>query len=250
MGEPLAIETEGVASRAEAVGKVWGPWATVGLGVLLVAVCTVVQVIAVVPIAGVRLLVTGVKTNYAVDQGWVLAWMTIVGAPVAVGATVLLVRLRKGPSVVAYLGLTWPRAVEAIRCFLVLLGLLAAMHLLSWALGRPLMPETMIAMYQKAGLPLVPALVVAAPLAEEFIFRGFLLPGLLGSRLGPTGAIGITALAFGSLHIQYDVYGFAAVVACGVLFGWVRWRTGSLWLCVLLHGFMNLVAAVEILLFV
>jgi membrane protease YdiL (CAAX protease family) len=56
-------------------------------------------------------------------------------------------------------------------------------------------------------------------------------------------------LAFGSLHTQYDVYGLVAVVACGILFGMARWRTGSLWLCVLLHGFMNLIATVEIMFF-
>lgn len=250
MGEPLAIETEGAESRADSVGRPWGPWATVGLGVLLVVVWTVAQVVAVVPVAAVRLIATGVKTTYA-DKGWLFAWMVILGAPVAVGATAFLVRLRKGPSVATYLGLTWPRLAQAIRWFLALLGLIAAIHLLSWARGKPFMPEDMIATYQKAGWPLlVPALVLAAPLAEEFIFRGFILPGLLGSRLGPAGAIAITALAFASLHIQYDVYGLAAVVACGLLFGVVRWRTGSLWLCVLLHAFMNLVATVEIVFFV
>jgi len=27
----------------------------------------------------------------------------------------------------------------------------------------------------------------------------------------------------------------------------IRWRTGSLWLCVLLHGLMNVVATVEVM---
>jgi len=133
--------------------------------------------------------------------------------------------------------------------FLGLLGLIAATHGLSRALGGPMMPALLKALYQTAGLPLlVLALVVAAPLAEEFMFRGFLFTGLRSSRLGPAGAIAITALAFASLHSYYDAYGLAAIFVYGIFFGMARWRTGSLWLCVLLHGFMNLAATVKIML--
>jgi CAAX protease family protein len=110
-------------------------------------------------------------------------------------------------------------------------------------------PELMMAMYRTAGsMPIfLIGLVVAAPLAEEFLFRGFLFAGLLNSRLGPTGAIALTALGWASLHIQYDFYGMATIAATGTLLGLIRWRTGSLWLCALLHGLMNVVAIVEVM---
>lgn len=242
MREPLELE-----GRTDGAGQPWGLWATVGLGLLVVALWNVAQVTAVVLIAGRR-----VNAGDVMAQGWMVAWATIVSAPVAVGAVALLARLRKGVSVAAYLGLAWPHARQAVRWSLILLGFIAASDLLSWALGRPLVPDPVMVMFRTAGsLPIfLIGLVVAAPLAEEFLFRGFLFPGLLRSRLGATGAIGVTALAWGSLHVQYDLYGMASVAAGGILLGWVRWRTGSLWLCVLLHALVTIVATVEVMLIV
>jgi hypothetical protein len=197
----------------------------------------------------VILLGARAKDSDAIAQGWVLAWATILSAPIAVGAPVLLARVRKGISAAAYLGLAWPRALQALRWSLIVLGFIAASDSLSWALGRSLVPEPMILVCRTAGsLPIfLIGLLVAAPLAEEFLFRGFLFAGLLNSRLGPSGAIAITALAWGTLHLQYDLYGMATVALSGILLGLIRWRTGSLWLCALLHGLMNVVATVEVM---
>ena len=239
MSEPRAV-----ASPIEERGRPWGLWATVGFGVLIIALWVIVQGIATVMLLGTR-----AKESNAMAQGWVVAWTTIISAPVVVGAPMVLARLRKRISVAAYLGLAWPGARQALRWSVVLVGFLAASDSLSLALGRPVVPESMIAVYETAGsMPiLLLALVVAAPLAEEFLFRGFLYAGLLESRLGPFGAIALTALAWGSLHVQYDAYGMATVAVSGLLLGLIRWRTGSLWLCALLHGLMNAVASIEVL---
>jgi len=225
-------------------GQPWGPWSTIGFGVLIVALWIAAQQAAVVLLAG-----RGVKASDVMARGWLVAWMTIVGAPTVVGASVLFARLRRGISVAAYLGLAWPSARQALRWSLICLGLLAAFDSLSLALGRPVVPEPMISMYRTAGaLPVfLSGIVVAGPLAEEFLFRGFLFAGLRNSRLRPTGAIALTALAWGSLHLQYDLYGMATVAASGILLGLIRWRTGSLWLCTLVHSLMNLVASVEVM---
>jgi uncharacterized protein len=235
----------GVATRTDDMGKPWGFWSTVGLGVLIVTLWSAVYAIAVVIVAGPK-----VKAADVMARGWVVAWATIIGAPMAVGAAVLLARVRKGIGVAAYLGLEWPSARQALRWSLICLACIAASDALTLALGRSIVPGPMVPMFRTAGsLPvLLLGLVVAAPLAEEFIFRGFIFPGLLSSRLGPTGAIALTALAWGGLHVQYDLYGMATVGASGILLGWVRWRTGSLWLCVMLHALMTVVATVEVML--
>ena len=237
-------EPRDVAPRTDDGGKPWGLWATLGFGVLIVVAWMAVQGIAIVLLAG-----GGAKASDAIARGWIVAWTTIISAPILVGAPVLLAWVRKGISVAAYLGLALPRAREALRWSLILIGLVAASDLLSLALGRPVVPEAMISMYQTAGsVPIfLLGLVVAAPLAEEFLFRGFLFAGLRESRLGPTGAIALTALAWGSLHVQYDLYGMAIVAATGILLGLIRWRTGSLWLCALLHALINAVATVEVM---
>jgi len=225
-------------------GKPWGLWATVGFGILIVISWVATQQMALVVLAG-----RGVKASEAITLGWLVAGMTIVSAPIVVGSALLLARLRKGISVAAYLGLAWPGALQALRWSLICLGLIAASDSLSVALGRSVVPEPMVAMYQTAGhLPVfLFGIIVAGPLAEEFLFRGFIFAGLHDSRLGPIGAVALTAMAWGSLHAQYDLYGMATVVACGVLLGGCRWRTGSLWLCMLLHCLMNIVASAEVM---
>jgi len=247
---PLEVpksEPREVASRTDRGGKPWGFWATVGFGILIMVVWSVAQGFAGAVLTGRR-----VTLSDMLARGWLFAWMTILSAPVAVGGSVVLAGVRKGIGVSVYLGLEWPRVADVRRWVLILLGLIAAMDSLSWALGRPVVPEPMMPMFRTAGsLPIVLlALVVAAPLAEEFLFRGFIFTGLRNSRLGPIGAIVLTALAFGGLHIQYDAYGMAAVIVGGILFGLVRWRTGSLWLCVLMHGLMNVIATIEALIII
>jgi CAAX protease family protein len=235
---------EAPASRTGHAGTPWGPWSTIGFGLLVVALWIAAQGAAMAILAG-----RGAKASDVMARGWLLAWITMMGAPVMVGGAVLMARLRKGIRVAAYLGLERPRAAHASRWLPIALGLVAASDLLSWARGRPVVPELMIPAFQTAEpLPLLLiALVVVAPLGEEFLFRGFLLPGLLGSRLGPSGAIAVTAVAWAGLHFQYDLYGMATVAASGVLLGVVRWRTGSLWMCALVHALMNAIACVEVL---
>jgi len=187
------------------------------------------------------------RVSDAFSQGWIVARAVILGAPIPIGATLLLARARKGISVSAYLGLSWPPARQALRWSLLLLGFLVASDALSLVLGRPVVPEPMMPSYRTAGsLPIfLFGFVVAAPLAEEFLFRGFLQAGLSKSRLRPIGAIVVTALAWGILHLQYDAYGIATVMLTGTLLGLIRWRTGSLWLCALLHGLANAIASAE-----
>jgi membrane protease YdiL (CAAX protease family) len=245
---PLEVpkrEPREMATRGERAPAPWGPWATVGFGVLIVALWSFTQVFAATVIIG------GTVKPSDLALGWIFARATIVSAPLLVGASVLLARVRRGVGVAAYLGLTWPRVSDALRWCLILLALLVAMASLSLALGKSV-AEPMLPVFRTAGsLPIfLIALVVAAPLAEEFLFRGFIFKGLLASRLGPTGAIALTALAWAALHIQYDLFGIACVVACGIFLGLVRWRTGSLWLCVLLHALVNAIATIEMMIFI
>jgi len=47
------------------------------------------------------------------------------------------------------------------------------------------------------------------------------------------------------MHIQYDWFGLAQVFLIGMLLGWVRWRSGSTTLTILMHGLNNLWAMLE-----
>ena len=235
-------ELQEIEEPLVAQGSPWGPWATGGFGILILAIWNLVQPVVV--------LVLGRGAEGVTDffsQGWIVARAVLVSAPIPLGAALLLASVRKGLGVGAYLGLSWPPAREAIRWSLLFLGLLVASDALSIALGRPVVPEPMMPLYRTTGsLPVfLLGIVVAAPLAEEFLFRGFVQTGLVRSRLRPLGGIVLTALAWGTLHLQYDAYGIATVIVMGLLLGVIRWRTGSLWLCVVLHALANALASVE-----
>ncbi|NOS99522.1 MAG: CPBP family intramembrane metalloprotease [Phycisphaerales bacterium] len=84
-------------------------------------------------------------------------------------------------------------------------------------------------------LALVPAL------SEELFFRGFLLSGLRSS-MRPTPAILIAAIAFGLFH--FLAIRMVTTVALGLLFGWIAWRTWSIWPGVAAHICHNAILAI------
>lgn len=78
--------------------------------------------------------------------------------------------------------------------------------------------------------------VVAAPLAEELFFRGFLF-GALRERMGVVAALVLSGLVFGLVHIEPSV--IVPFWAVGALFAWIYHRSGSLWTTIGAHAIFN-----------
>jgi membrane protease YdiL (CAAX protease family) len=130
--------------------------------------------------------------------------------------------------------------------------LLALLDGLSWLFGYPLSPDFALASVRTArdsGLIwlLVLGFCVGAPIAEEFIFRGFLFRGWSATFLGPYGAIVLSAAVFAAIHQQYAWFYIAGILMVGLLFGYLRHRSGSTWLTVITHAFYNLMASLQAL---
>ena len=120
---------------------------------------------------------------------------------------------------------------------------------LTWLLGKPVVPEFMQVAWstaEKASFTI--AVLAVAPVTEELIFRGFLLSGLRPTRLGASGAILASSLAWAAIHGQYDLYGMASIFALGVLLGTARMKTGSIAVPIALHALSNLISTVETML--
>lgn len=83
------------------------------------------------------------------------------------------------------------------------------------------------------------ALVIAAPLIEEIIFRGFLF-SRLKKHLGIVLGVLFTSLTFAALHLQINVG--IDVFALSLVLCTLRVVTGSIWAGVLLHMTKNGVA--------
>lgn len=80
----------------------------------------------------------------------------------------------------------------------------------------------------------IAAVVGLGPLAEEVVFRGFLLAALL-TVVRPAAAIAVTALVFGIAHTAPYAL---PVAGLGAFFGWIAWRR-SLGASVLAHALHN-----------
>jgi len=84
--------------------------------------------------------------------------------------------------------------------------------------------------------------VVIGPLCEELAFRGFMMPLLMRS-FGALPGIVVTGALFGSLHgpeYSWSWQHVLLVSVAGMVFGWVRYKTGSTAAAVFLHSTYNL----------
>lgn len=77
------------------------------------------------------------------------------------------------------------------------------------------------------------ALSAASLAAIEFMFRGFILFGLK-ERFGG-GAVFVQMVPFALLHLHKPGLEAAGCVVSGTYFGYLAWRTGSLWPAYLIH---------------
>jgi membrane protease YdiL (CAAX protease family) len=149
-----------------------------------------------------------------------------------------------------YLGLHLPERNYVLIGIGALAILIPLVDLVSWLAGYAVTPSFVVNIYRSSRnsgvlVFLILALVVAAPVVEETMFRGFLLPSLAQSRLGPAGAILFTSIAWALLHAQYQPFYLIQIVVLGSLFGWLRLRSGSLTLTIFLHGIVNAVSLVQ-----
>ncbi len=88
------------------------------------------------------------------------------------------------------------------------------------------------------------AVSIAAPLFEELVFRGTLW-GLLERALPAPAVLLITSLIFAAYHI--DPIHVILVFPVGLLIGWVRMTSGSIYPAILLHFVNNTLAIVLVL---
>lgn len=232
----------------------WGFWATIGFFVLLfivmIGIQTVVMVgyLVVAKMSSPGLELLPFMQSLATD-GLFLAISTIVTTPFCIGLTVLFVVMRKGMTVKDYLCLkptTWKEICLWLAALIVFIVVSDGVSVL---LDRPVVPDFMMDAYSSAKFPplLWIALIVAAPLFEETFFRGFMFTGIQHSRLGTVGAVLVTSLVWAMIHLQYDLYGISFIFVGGLLLGYVRFRTGSIYPPIAMHAFMNLVATAEVI---
>ncbi len=229
----------------------WGFWMTLVWALAGSIVMVVTQTIGALPVlfmraAGKRPEQLEALLAEAEFDGLVLSASTLFCTPAMALFAMGVAKLTRMP-LRDYLGLVWPSWRAMAISLAVMLVYITAVDSANLLMGRPVVPEFMLKVYQTAGFAplLLVVLVVAAPLWEELCFRGLLWRGWAASPLGPVGAALLSSLCWTALHIQYEWLDLAAIFAGGVVLGVVRWKSGSVLLTMLLHAVQNLVAFIE-----
>ena len=121
--------------------------------------------------------------------------------------------------------------------FLVLFIIFEELYML--ALGIE-MPEGFITFMLSEPLILgLISVIIIAPIAEEFIFRGFLYSQLSRTKLGPWGAVTLSSLLWTAIHFQYEALILVVLFGFGIFLGYIRMAYNNLSLPIALHAINN-----------
>jgi len=230
--------------------RIWKIWGTSLWGLFIFATLFVGQVA--VPAWFVLRREGPLDLAAAIDVvggGLTISLSVIMGLPAVLVGLWIAIRMSRTPFA-DYLALRWPSWTDLLIGAVALFVLVMGWDLLSRAMGREVAPGFMVEVLKSARADgalwlLVIAFCVAAPISEEFLARGFLYRGWSESPLRPAGAIFLSSLVWTALHLQYDWFFFGEVFSIGLLLGYLRYRSHSTWLTVIVHGLNNLAATLQ-----
>ncbi|MEW6991907.1 lysostaphin resistance A-like protein [Colwelliaceae bacterium 6441] len=241
------------------VNKPWSAKATLGLTCLLLALYFIISMISVGVGAGIEASLSATSPENAQAVGSQAAERLVLDGDfnsinyllTALCLSPLIFYMagrRKITTAAAYLGFDrLPSKKHFIHFNFAIIGYFIFSYFASDALGIE-MPQSMIELYNTTDYMflLFIVVVVAAPLFEELIFRGFMFKGLQHSPLGITGTIIITSVLFTLIHAgQYDVFILAVLFPLAVILGLSRYKSGGIYLPIYLHFVNNLYSSIE-----
>lgn len=228
--------------------QAWGRWATLGLGIVALMGGQAAALLALTWWYG-----TGIAhmPDFSGD-GVAITIVIFVSTPVQL-ALLWLMAQRPGGSAADYLAFKLPSRSEVLFGVGATVALIIVGNAVSWLFGRFIVTSFQLDIYRTAStagwLPLLwLAVVVATPIGEESLFRGFLFRGWLRTPRDTWPVILLTAFLWSIVHVQYDWFVIAQVFCFGVLLGWLRWASGSAILTMLLHALINAEGMFETLL--
>ncbi|SDN05829.1 CPBP family intramembrane glutamic endopeptidase [Afipia sp. GAS231] len=239
-----------IVAPAERPPRIWKFWGTALWGLFIFAGMFAGQL----GVIGYFILRQGGPFDMAtavhvVSGGLTITLSVIMGLPAVLAAAWIAIRPTRTPFA-DYLGLRWTSWGNFLLGVIALAVLVGGWDMVSRALGREVTPGFMGDVLKSAQADgalwlLVIAFCIAAPMSEEILARGFLYRGWSESRLGVVGAIILSSAVWTAMHLQYDWFFFGEVFCIGLLLGYLRHRSGSTWLTIVIHGLNNFAATVQ-----
>jgi membrane protease YdiL (CAAX protease family) len=93
-------------------------------------------------------------------------------------------------------------------------------------------------------IPIYVAAAIENGLVEEVVMVGYLFTRWEQIDWSKWKIIGISALIRGTYHLYQGFGGFLGNIVMGAVFGWVYWRTRRVWVLVIAHALIDIVAFV------
>lgn len=191
----------------------------------------------------------GEAINVVASSGLAISLSVIAGLPAVAAACWLAIHWTR-IGFADYLALRWTSWRNVALGVVGLVVLVEGWDVLSRSTGHEVTADFMVEVLKSARSDgalwlLVLAFCVAAPISEELFARGFLYRGWSESFLRVPGAIVLSSMVWTALHLQYDWFFFGEVFCIGLWFGYIRYRSNSTWLTIVLHGLNNLGAVVQ-----
>lgn len=227
----------------------WGVWPTLSISAIILVCFFLSSAI----VAGIYLgwefqqnpaLADPVEqTNFLLNfksNGYALAWSSIVSGAIGIGLVALAIKIRSGWKLGDYLHFYWPKW----NAFFIWNVLLLAMLMLEEMITRYFSKKSdflqdILASEQSNLFWLWVTVVMMAPFFEEIFFRGFMFKGMETSWVGTMGTILVTSLVWTVIHVQYDLFFMGIIFSLGLLFGYARHVTKSLWVPISMHALNN-----------
>jgi len=245
---PNQIDMSPIPAEQNAAGLPLGFWATLGWTLLAVA-AGLLAMLAV----GATLARWDPSLNVAQEmlrpggRSAIVSSLLMLMQGVIVAILIFAARRSRG-SALMYLGLVRPRGRYVLLGFLcVVLPLLFIFAHAQFDI-RQIVPPEQFGRAREANIwhmqayLLIISAVIAAPIMEEIVFRGFLYRGLSATRLGVVGTILITSVVWALIHIEKSPAAMFDTAVHGVIWGWLRWYTGSTWVTIGAHTANNAIA--------
>ena len=227
----------------------WAVWPTFGISVLILLAFFITGAVLTFfylaiefaqnpaladPLAQQKFIL-GIQKN-----GNLIAWSSLASGFAGLGAIGLAIKLKKGWKFKDYLNFQVPKW----HSFLIWNVLLIVTILIEEQIAKFFAKESdflkeAFASEQSHPVWLFLAIVIMAPLFEEFMFRGFMFKGMEKSWLGVLGTVLVTSFIWAIIHVQYDLFFMGIIFTLGLLLGYARHVTKSIWIPTSMHALNN-----------
>ncbi|MFI3324163.1 MAG: type II CAAX endopeptidase family protein [Rikenellaceae bacterium] len=189
-------------------------------------------------LARIFLSVAAWELSYQLEQAWLMLLMQCVSMPLVILFIALLRRSRHAEKVRVHFSVLGFNPSVLLGGVVMMLSASVVLEPLIALL--PAMPAI-----EARGWPLLVALVVAAPIFEEYICRG-LIYGAVRAKWSIVVGLVVSSLFFGLMHLHPSMIVNAFFM--GLILGYIYIRTRSLFAPILLHAFNNGLAYIFLLL--